>query len=246
MEGFKENISIIVILCFSSLFHCVTWYISEISAEICPAINNLIPINVTAFHLFAFLSVIFAWNCFYLYPCTKYSDIWLWIEASVSFFLYFFWAYLLYLSRSLLLKALNLWWKNYAPCSYLKCKQNAALKTLLPPRNLKPKSVSESKEKKVNIYICIFTKHREAFRIRMNIMLNYHHRETIRTFNGFFLIEITEVIYFCLSQATENKPTQLTELPPRGERADPHPYSPEKVSSFVGKMTWLPSLLFWF
>lgn len=86
MEGFKENISIIVILCFSSLFHCVTWYISEISAEICPAINNLIPINVTAFHLFAFLSVIFAWNCFYLYPCTKYPDIWLWIETSVSFF----------------------------------------------------------------------------------------------------------------------------------------------------------------
>lgn len=102
------------------------------------------------------------------------------------------------------------------------------------------------REKKVNIYICTFTRHREAFRIRMNIMLNYHHRETIRMFNGFFLIEITEVIYFCLSQATENKPTQLTELPPRGERADPHLYSPEKVSSFVGKMTWLPSLLFWF
>lgn len=54
------------------------------------------------------------------------------------------------------------------------------------------------------------------------------------------------MIYFCLSQAIESKPTQLTELPPRGEQADPHVCSPEKVSSFVGKMTWLPSLLFWF
>lgn len=134
MEGFKENISIIVVLCFSSLFHCVTWYISEISAEICPAINNLIPINVTTSHLFAFFSAILAHNCFYLYPCTKYSDIWLWISVSVSLSSNFR-AYLLHLSRSPLPKAQNPWWRNYAPCSYLKSKQKAVLKTLRLVRN---------------------------------------------------------------------------------------------------------------
>lgn len=72
--------------------------------------------------------------------------------------------------------------------------------------------------------------------MRINIMLNYHHRETIRMFNGFFLIEITEVIYFCF-KPSHREQTHSAHQSSHLEVSGQIPYSPEKVSSFVGRMT---------
>ena len=154
MEGFQENISIIVILCFSSLFHCVTWYISEFSSEICPAINNLIAINVTAFP-FVFFLVISTRNWFFFiftlvlniqsfdYEFQPFS-----LSSDYSFLL-FVPAYLLFLSKNLP-KHQSPWWKSYAPCSYLESNKTQNLQVICIDK-------WETKiSKNFNMYLCMF------------------------------------------------------------------------------------------
>ena len=91
---------------------------------------------------------------FYLYPCTKYQSFDYEFQpfslSSDYSFLLFVPAYLIFLSKNLLPKHQSLWWKSYAPCSYLESKKTQNLQVIY-------KDKWETKiSKNFNMYLCMF------------------------------------------------------------------------------------------